>query len=309
MLKQLQTLAACHMQAATHSFNTLYQRPLATLMTIMVIAVTLTLPALFWIFTDNLGQLTTNWQRGGHISLYLKSSVTSAEEIALVNTIRSTDGVGLVLLKTRADNLLELRQQEGMHDIMRYLPDNPLPAVVDVQPIDTLNSPSKIQVLYQRLHKLPEVDEAKLDMEWITRLHAIASFVTKIAHVLMGLLALAVVLIVANTLRLAIYHRHEEIQVLKLIGATDSFILRPFLYLGLWYGMAGAIVAIIFVNIFMMSISSAVQELSHVYHIDYLLPSLTVKQAYLIVFSAILLGWLGARLSVKKQLTSIEPYN
>lgn len=309
MLKQLKMLTACHVQAATNSFNTLYQRPLSACMTIMVIAVVLTLPALFWIFSDNLEQLTTDWQQGGHISLYLKPSVTAVEETALVNAIRSTDGVSLVLLKTRSENLTELLQQEGMHDIMRYLPENPLPAVIDVQPAETINSPQKIQALYQRLQQLPQVDEAKLDMEWITRLHAIASFVTKIAHALMGLLALAVVLIVANTLRLAIYHRHEEIQVLKLIGATDAFILRPFLYSGLWYGMAGAIVAIILVNIFMMNIASVVQELSRVYHMNYLLPGLTVKQAYLIVFAAICLSWLGARLSVKRQLASIEPYN
>lgn len=309
MLNSLRALAAYHLQAATNSFNFLCRRPLATMTTVIVIAIALTLPALFWVFTDNLGQLTIDWQRGGHISLYLKSPLSPLDEEGVLKQIQSTEGVGRATLKTRADGLAELQKQEGMHDIMRYLPENPLPATVDVTPSIAIDSPLKIKQLFERLQSLPQVEQAKLDMEWITRLHAILSFVTKIAHALMALLASAVVLIVGNTLRLAIHNRREEIQVLKLIGATDSFILRPFLYSGIWYGIVGAIFAVLFVNIFMLSVAVAVQELASVYHMHYPLLGLTVKQAYLIVLTAICLGWLGARLSVKRQLASIEPYN
>jgi cell division transport system permease protein len=309
MLKSLRALGACHLQAATNSFNFLCRRPLATMTTVIVIAIALTLPALFWVFTDNLGQLTIDWQRGGHISLYLKSPLSVAERDAFLKQLQTIDGVGHATLKTSEEGLSELQKQEGMHDIMRYLPENPLPAMVDVMPSLVINTPLKMQQLYDRLKIFPQIEQAKLDMEWITRLHAILGFVSKIAHALMALLASAVVLIVGNTLRLAIHNRHEEIQVLKLIGATDSFILRPFLYSGMWYGMVGAIFAVLFVNIFMLSVAVAVQELASVYHMHYPLLGLTVKQAYLIVLAAVSLGWLGARLSVKRQLASIEPYN
>jgi len=309
MLKFLRALGACHLQAATNSFNFLCRRPLATMTTVIVIAIALTLPALFWVFTDNLGQLTIDWQRGSHISLYLKSPMSPGQEDIFLKEIRAIDGVGHATIKTKEEGLNELQQQEGMHDIMRYLPENPLPAVVDVVPSLAVNTPLKIKQLYERLKILPQIEQAKLDMEWLTRLHALLSFVTKIAHALLALLASAVVFIVGNTLRLAIHNRHEEIQVLKLIGATDTFIIRPFLYSGMWYGMVGAIFAVLFVNIFMLSVSVAFQELASVYHMHYPLLGLTVKQAYLIVLVAISLGWLGAKLSVKRQLASIEPYN
>lgn len=309
MLKNLRSYASWHLHAATHSFNYLFRKPLAMMTTVIVIAISLTLPVLFLVFTDNLGQMTIDWQRGGHISLYLKSPLPVEDELSILKDIQAINGVGKATHKTRAESLAELQQQEGMHNIMHYLPENPLPAVIDVVPALTINTPSGILQLFERLKVLPQVEQAKLDMEWITRLHAILGFVTKIAHALMALLACAVALIVSNTLRLALQNRHEEIRVLKLIGATDSFILRPFLYSGAWYGLLGAVFAVLFVNIFMLSVAAAFEELLAVYHMHFPLLGLTVKQAYLIVMVAIFLGWLGARLSVKRQLASIEPYN
>lgn len=309
MLDKMRALLSYHLQAASSSLNLLCRKPLATMMTVVVIAIALTLPTLFWVFTDNLDQLTTGWQRGSHISLYLKSPLSLGEESSFLEQIRATEGVGHVSLKSAAEGLAELQQQEGMHDIMRYLPENPLPAVVDVVPALAINSPAQIEELFNRLKSLPQVEQAKLDMEWINRLHAILGFVSKIAHGLIALLASAVVLIVGNTLRLAIHNRHEEIQVLKLIGATDPYIARPFLYSGIWYSLAGAILAVLLVNIFMLSLAVAVKQLASAYQMHYPIMCLSVKQAYLLVFVSTILGWLGARLSVKRQLASIEPYS
>ncbi|MBA2710986.1 MAG: cell division protein FtsX [Tatlockia sp.] len=309
MLKKLQALFSYHLQAASNSLIHLSLRPIATMMTIVVIAISVTLPALFWVFTDNLDELTQSWQRHGHISLYLKPSLSAAEEESFLAKVRSTEGVGEVSLKSRTDGLSELQKQEGMQDIMRYLPENPLPEMIELIPLLTVNTPAKMQELYERLKAYPEVEQAKLDLEWINRLHAILSFVSKTAHALMVLLASAVVLVIANTLRLAMHNRHEEIQILKLVGATDPYIARPFLYSGIWYSLGGAILAVLIVNIFMLSLSFAVKQLASAYQMNYPITGLTVKQAYFIVFISIFLGWLGARLSVNKQLASIEPYN
>lgn len=308
MLNALRAQASYHLQAAINSFNFLCQRPLATMMTVTVIAIALTLPTLFWVCTDNLKQMTIDWQQGGHISLYLKTPMSVAEEQTFLDQVRAMDGVGKAVLKSRDEGLAELQKQEGMQDIMVYLPENPLPAVIDVIPALTVDNPLKMKQLFERLKALGQTEQAKLDMEWITRLHAITGFVANIAHAVMALLASAVVLIVGNTLRLAIHNRREEIQVLKLIGATDAFILRPFLYSGVWYGLAGAVFAVLFVNIFMLSVAIAVDELALVYHMHYPLLGLSVKQAYMIMLVSICLGWLGARLSVKRQLALIEPY-
>lgn len=308
MLKNFRLGIACHTQAAISSFRQLCRRPLASMMTIMVIAIALTLPALFWVFSDNMSKLTIDWQQGGHISLYLKSSLTVEEQDHALQQARAMSGVGQALLKTAEEGLKELQQQEGMHDILQYLPENPLPAVIEITPSLTVNTPAHMDKIYQSLKTIPGVAEAKIDMRWITRLDAILSFMARTAHGLMLLLASAVILIVGNALRLAIQARHEEIRVLKLIGATDSYIVRPFLYSGIWYGLGGAIFAVLFVNIFMFSVAVAVRELAQLYQMNYPLAGLSIKQAWFVMLAAVLLGWMGARLSVKRQLAVIEPY-
>lgn len=309
MLKRTQSLFAYHLQAAVQSLNALCRKPFATMMTLIVIAIALALPALFWVLTNNLGKLTGGWQRSGHITLYLKPSTPVAEQELVLQKIRSIHGVGQARLKSSDEGLAELTQQEGMHDIMRYLPENPLPSVIDIIPALAIDSPAKLDLLSRDLQTLPHVEQAKVDMEWINRLHAILGFASKAAHALMVLLASAVLLIIGNTLRLAIQNRQEEIQVLKLIGATDPYILRPFLYAGIWYGMAGAILAVLLVNIFILSLGVAVNQLAVVYQMHYPLTGMSLSQILILVLFSTILGWLGARLSVKRQLASIEPHN
>lgn len=307
MLKKLQPRFAHHVQAATQSLNHLCNKPMATLMTSVVIAIALALPALFWVCTDNVNKLTAGWQRGGHISIYLKPNLSESEQQQLLLRVREIKEVGQASLISSAEGLTELMQQEGMQDIMRYLPENPLPAVINLIPSVSVDSPAKLDLLARQLQTLTGVEQTKIDMEWIRRLDALLGFATHFADALFALLALAVVLIIGITLRLALHSRHEEIQVLKLIGAKDSFILRPFLYSGVWYGVIGAVFAIFLVNIFILSLGMAVNQLAVAYKINYSLDLLSMRQILLLIIFAIILGWLGARLSVKRQLASIEP--
>jgi cell division transport system permease protein len=254
-----------------------------------------------------MNQLTIKWQQGGHISLYLKSRITAAEASDVLQQVQKTVGVGSASLKSATEGLLELQQQEGMQDIMGFLPDNPLPAVIDVIPaINSLN-PQRLEALYSALKVFPQVEQAKLDRQWVHRLQAILGLMSTMAYGLIILLALAVLLIIGNTLRFTIYHRHEEIQVLKLIGANDSFILRPFLYSGVWYGVAGALFAILFLNIFILSLTIVINKLAAAYDMHYSLIGLSLRQMALLLFVAIMLGWLSACFSVRRQLSTIEP--
>lgn len=307
MLKRVRTIFAYHVQAAVYSLNSLCRQPIATMMTAIVIAITLALPTLFWVFSDNLAKLTASWQRGGHISLYLNPGLSEKEQQIVLQKARETEGVAQVNLKSSEDGLSELKQEEGMQDIMRYLPENPIPAVIDVVPALVIDSPAKLDLLSRQLQTIAHVENAKVDMEWVSRLHALLEFAAKFAHALLALLATAIIVIVGTTLRLAIHSRQEEIQVLKLIGAQDPFILRPFLYSGVWYGIIGAIVAIFLVNIFIYSLGTVLNQLVVVYQMHYPLTGLSMHQILLLVMFAIILGWMGARLSVKRQLASIEP--
>ena len=307
MLKQIKSILAHHLQAALYSLNLFCRTPLATLMTVIVIAIALALPALFWVFTDNISQLTSSWKRNGHISLYLQPSLTAVEEKTVLEKIRAIPGVGQASLKSAQEGLTELTSQEGMQDIMHYLPGNPLPAVIEVAPAVAIDSAAKLDLLSRELRTVSKVEDAKVDMEWIGRLHTLLGFATKLSNSLLALLALAVVLIIGNTLRLAIHNRQEEIQILKMIGATDPFIIRPFLYSGIWYGLAGAVVAVFLINIFILSLGMVINQLAVVYQMHYPLTSLSLRQILLLILFAIILGWLGACLSVKRQLASIEP--
>ncbi|AHE68190.1 permease-like cell division protein FtsX [Legionella oakridgensis] len=309
MLTKLHTYFDHHREAMVASIRLFGQKPFAAAMTMMVIAITLALPALFWVFAYNLEQLTNNWQQGGRISLYLKPSLSSQEAESVLLRVRTLQGVAQAVLKSPEEGLAELKTQEGMEDIMEYLSENPLPAVIDITPELNVDAPAKLEQLYLQLKSYPQVEQAKIDMQWVNRLHAILGLVTRITHGLMLILASAVLLIIGNTLRLAIQNRREEIQILKLIGATDPFILRPFLYSGILYGLAGAIFAVLVVNLFMLSLALAMRHLATAFQIPSPFLILSFSQALLLICSATILGWLGARLSVKRQLASIEPYS
>ncbi len=306
-MKRLKSFLVHHTQAARSSLSAVSGHPFATAMTVLVIAITLALPALFWVMSDNMRQLVQHGPRLGHMSLYLKISLSATQANETLMRVRETPGVAEARLITPEEGLAELEQQEGMHDIRRYLPDNPLPAVIEVVPALGIHTPAQLEQLYLQLKAYKEVDQAKLDMAWVNRFQAISEFVHWLAQALMGLLALAVLLIIGNTLRLAIHNRHEEIQVYKLMGARDAFIVRPFLYLGIYYGLAGAFVAVLLVDVFLWSTAMAVNQLARVYEMQYALVGLTFRQTTLLLLAAVILGWLGASLSVKRQLAGIEP--
>lgn len=307
MLKRIRMQLMGHHQAMVSSIKALCDTPLATCMTLTVIAISLTLPALFWLLSTNIKQLTADWQQGEHISLYLHVSLSEAEERDLLKQVRQTDGVASAVLISAREGLAQLQQQEGLRDVSQYLETNPLPAVIDVIPAPSLDTPEKIAVLFQQLKVYPHVEQAKLDMQWIARLYAILGFVTALAKAFMLLLGFAVVMIIGNTLRLAVHKRHEEVQVLKLIGATDAYIARPFLYSGLWFGFIGAMFALVLMKLFVMSLSSVFHELLILYHVQYVAMSFSWTEAFYLVCIAMCLGWLGARLSIKRQLALIEP--
>ncbi len=307
MLKNIPSLFSYHVQAALSSLNLLCLKPFATLMTVIVIAIALALPALFWVFTDNINQLTSSWSRNSHLSLYLEPSLKDADAKKILEQVQTTNGVAQAVLKSAQEGLNELIAQEGMHDIMHYLPENPLPAVIDVTPTSDITSSAQLDILVHQLNVIPHIEHIKVDMEWVERLHTFLNFATKLSNALLILLALAVILIIGNTLRLAIQNRNEEIQILKLIGATEPFIIRPFLYSGMWYGFSGALVAIFLVNIFILSLSMAINRLTIAYQMHYQITSLSIRQILLLITFSTILGWIGARVSVKRQLSSIEP--
>lgn len=303
----IRSFLAQHRQALMGSVAMWKDAPLATMMTFMVIAVALTLPALFWLLSLNIKHLTVTWQQGQHVELYLKPGVSQLLQNEALRRVRETEGVESATLISPQEGLAALEQQEGLNDVGMYLDTNPLPAVIEVLPDESLDAPEKLQMLIQVLKTYQDVEQVKLDMQWVSRLYAILGFLSALAKSLMILLGFAVIMIIGSTLRLAIERRHEEIQVLKLIGATDAYIARPFLYSGLWYGLGGALIALLLVTLFVSSLMSVLDELMTLYHIHYTSLTCSGLEVAMFVLAAVFLGLFGALLSVKRQLSLIEP--
>lgn len=295
-----------HSQAFKKSMALLSGKPAATFMTVLVIAVTLTLPLLLHVLIQQVKQSASNWDKIGRIALYLSIPSSTAEEAGVLAQVQSTPGVRKAILTSADDGLAILQQQEGMQDIMHYLTSNPLPAVIEVFPSDEANTPAAIEQLAQTLRTYAHVDRVQLDMQWIQKLYNLLILSNKISTSLMIFLAFAVILIIINTLRLTIHHQHEEIKILKLIGASEAFILRPFLYCGISYGLVGALLAIVFVNVFIFNLHHVLEQLTVFYQIHFNLSGITLESACVLILIAITFGWLAAQLTVRRQLKMLD---
>lgn len=298
MLSRMSLRLTHHRQAALNSLNELAASPLSSLFTMTVIALALTLPTLLWVVSHNLSGLKVDWRNGGHMAVYLKSGVTEEEARAVRDTLASLPGVGDATLKLPAEGLAELAAEGGMGEVLQYLPDNPLPAVIDVTPSLSVTSEAAEDALLDRLRTSALVEEVQEDRAFVTRLHALMNLLNAFDRGLMLLLAGAVVLIIGNTMRLLMHARMEVIRVLKLVGAPDSYIARPFLYSGIWLGTGGALLALFFAESLLWSLRSAVNGVAEAYATQFSVQGVSFMQTVLTLLLAALLGWMGAKLAV-----------
>jgi len=296
-----------HMQALLHSLGRLVKTPLASLMTIGVIGITLALPAGMHVLLQEFQGISAGWKNTTRISLFLRQDIDGAAVNDLFRRLQVMPGVASVVRITPDEALAEFRQLTGFGEALQALTENPLPFVLVVQPKTDFRDPLLVQTLLHRLRDLPGVELAQLDLAWLKRLFALTDIARRGVLVLGVLLSLAVLLIMGNTIRLAIQSRREEIEVEKLIGATDAFIRRPFLYSGCWYGLAGALVAWLLVNGTLWFLSAPIQRLSVLYNSDLSLAGLGIVESLVLLLTGVLLGTLGAWLAVGRHLREIEP--
>ena len=294
-----------HAQVALNSLGRLYRTPLASLMTAAVIGIALSLPAGLYLLTGNLQQLSARWDGAASLSLFLKH--TASEPQALRDKLLGWPEIERIDLITPDQALSEFRELSGFGDALDALEDNPLPAVLAVKPVSGSTDSASISQLLERLRILPEVDMAQLDLQWVKRFNAIVDIVQRSIWVMAALLGLAVLLITGNTIRLEIQSRREEIEVTKLIGATNAFIRRPFLYSGLWYGSTGALLATLLVELAFLQLATPVGQLAGLYQSGFSLQTLAFSEILLLILTGAVLGLLGAWLAVGRHMSAIEP--
>lgn len=295
-----------HARVFFFSLGKLWQNPVGTLLTALVIGITLALPAGLHALINNVDKLSYSWEGAAQSSLFLKDSVSAERGADLAREIAARPGVAKTNYISREQALAEFRKLSGFGEALDILDNNPLPAVITVTPMHR-QSREQVNTLVSELSKLPEVDMAKLDQKWLERLYGIIDFLQRAVMVVAVLLSVAVIVTVANTIRLDIQARREEIVVMKLIGAPNSFIRRPFLYTGLWYGFSGSLVALIFVSAGLAALTGPVQNLAGLYESNFSLSGLSFLAVMEVFGAGIVLGWLGAYLTVGRHLSKIEP--
>ncbi len=296
-----------HAQMFFASLGRLWRNPLSSLMTAAVIGIALALPTGLYVVLTNLQSLTGGWDGGARISLFLRLEVTEERVRTLGREIAAREGVGEVEVIDRARALAEFRRLSGFGDALDALEENPLPAVIVVSPAPGHAEPARVRLLLERLEALPEVEMAQLDMQWVKRLHALMEIARRGILVAGGLLGLAVLLIVGNTIRLEIENRRDEIVITKLIGATDTFIRRPFLYSGMWYGLLGGLIAWGLIALSLGLLEGPVQRLTLLYQSTWQLLSIQGSTIAALLAGGTLLGLGGSWLAVGRHLDSVEP--
>ncbi len=296
-----------HFQALFLSLGRVSRNPLSSLMTIAVIGIALALPAGLHVVLKNVQSVSAGWEDAVQISLFLNQGIEAVEATRIAKQISAMSSIEEVVHVTPQQALGEFRQYSGFGDALEVLDENPLPNVLLVRPTKEASEPLQVEPLLHELRNLPSVEMAQLDMEWLKRLYAIMAIGERGVLVLAVLLALAVLLIVGNTIRLAIQNHRDEIEVQKLIGATDAFIQRPFLYSGLWQGVLGAVMAWLLVTLSLWLLHGPVQQLSLLYNSNFSLGSLQLVGVFAVLAAGGLLGLLGAWLAVGRHLRDIEP--
>jgi cell division transport system permease protein len=301
------TLLARHAQVTLESLGRLYRNGLATWMTAMVIGIALALPAGLYQLLANLDRLSGAWEGQAGLSVFLHDEINTDAAAGVADQLRGWPEIAGVTLVTPAQALEEFKQRTGFADVLAALEENPLPVVLLVSPAANHTDPASASALQERLRQLPETALVQLDLQWVQRLSAIVDTARRAVLLVSALLALAVLLMVGNTIRLEIQNRREEIVVTKLIGATNAFVRRPFLYSGIWYGVLGAALAWLVVESGFMLLKAPVQRLVGLYEGSFELQTQPGRLLLVLLGGGIVLGLLGSWLAVGRHLKAIEP--
>jgi len=304
----LSVWAAEHARAFLFSAGQVFRQPASSLLTVAVIGIALALPSLFYLVLLNVEQVSAGWGGSARIALYLKMDVGEAAGRELAGRLATHEAIEDVRYISRDEALEEYRRMSGFAEALEMLPENPLPAVILVQPRLEGLSGEAAETLARELRALPEVESGQFDRQWVQRLFALMAILHRAVFILAALLALAVLLIVGNTIRLAIMNRRAEIEINKLFGATDAFVRRPFLYNGIIHGVLGAVFAWLLVSGATLLLAGPVARLSDLYLGSFSLSGLSARETLGLLAAGGLLGLAGSWLAVSRHLKDMGPF-
>ncbi len=303
----LRTWLARHVQTLLGSLGRITQQPVAAFMTMGVIAMALAMPLLLAVFLQNSRAATAHWNQAFDVSVYLNKRAARPRAQELAKLLRSQPDVAAVRVITADEALVQFREASGFGSALDALSDNPLPDTLVVTPALAASTPEATEALRRAIAASPDVQTAQLDTEWVKRLNGVLDILRRVVVLTAALLGLGVVLVVGNTIRLDILNRRAEIEVMKLVGATDGFARRPFLYSGVWYGLGGGVLAIGVVEAAVLLLAAPVDRLAGLYGSQFHLDGLGFGLGSLVLGGAVGLGWLGSWMAATRHIQRIEP--
>lgn len=296
-----------HAQALFSSLGRLIRSPFTSLMTILVLAITVALAGSFYLLVNNARQLTGNLEASNQVSIFLKNSVSDAEGRKLAEKLGKNGSIEGVKVITKSQAMDEFKAYSGFGDALNALDSNPLPTVIQVLPKNTLKGDAELDKLIAEFQRYPQVDFVQMDMQWVKRLQSIMQLAGRGVALLNTLLAIAIIFITGNTIRLELQNRREEVLIAKLVGATHAFVQRPFVYTGLWLGFFAGVTAWLIITTMVLVLQAPLEKLSLLYDGGFHILYFNFTETLLLLFFSSFSGALGAWLVLYSQLRQIKP--
>lgn len=298
---------ARHSQTLIGSLGRIAAHPFEALMTMAVIGIGIALPLCLHLLLQNARELSTGWANAYDLSVYLDKGASLVRTQAIGRELQGRGDVAAVRVIPAAQALAEFREYSGFGAALDAMPENPLPNSLIVTPAAAASTHDGTVMLKNAIAAITDVATVQIDTDWVKRLNGILDVMRRIAILTGALLGVAVTLIVGNTIRLDILSRRAEIEVMKLVGASDGFARRPFLYSGIWYGLGGALLALGLVAIAVAILSHPVARLSALYGSQYTLKGLDWRTSWEVLGGAAVLGWLGSWIAASQHIHAINP--
>lgn len=284
----------------------LIKKKYATLLTILVIAVSLTIPTVSFLVWKNIHQATTQFYPESELTVYLHKNLSEDDANTVVDKIREQEGIESLNYVSRQQSLKDFQTWSGFGEELDVLDDNPLPAVVMIKPTKEFQPSEKRQDLHNNLMKIKGVEEVRMDNDWLEKLAAISWLIAHVAIFCAILMMLAVFLVIGNSIRSDVYSSQASIQVMKLLGATDQFILRPFLWTGIIYGVLGAFFACFFSALLVGYFTSAVKYVTDIFAVTFDVGGLGVGEILFLFIICAIVGYSSAWIAATRHIRLLE---
>ena len=285
----------------------LIKRKFGILMTVLVIAVSLTIPTVSYLLWKNTSQAASQFYPEPELTVYLHKNLAEHDVNAVVERIRQFDMEKIESLNyiSRQQSLEEFRTWSGFGSALDILDDNPLPAVVVLKPKKAFTSPEEMLTLRDGLQKVKGVQEVRLDNGWLEKLTALTQMIARVAVTCTLLMFIAVFLVISNSVRSDVSNSRSSITVMQLLGATEHFISRPFIYMGMLYGLFGSLLAILFSMLTISYFTRVVRYVADMFTVKFELHSFSLGEILLVIVSSVFLGWLSAQLATNRHIQKL----